>query len=79
MSNLLSEVHPELIGEWSDKNLPLTPDKITFASQMPQVAAEWSEKNYPLMPNQVTVFANRRFTPIYATESTIILRMSASG
>lgn len=32
MSNLLSEVHPELIGEWSDKNLPLTPDKITFGS-----------------------------------------------
>ena len=32
MSNLLSEVHPELISEWSDKNLPLTPDKITFGS-----------------------------------------------
>ena len=31
MSNILSEVHPELIAEWSDKNLPLTPDKITFA------------------------------------------------
>lgn len=32
MSNLLSEVHPELIAEWSEKNLPLTPDKITFGS-----------------------------------------------
>ena len=32
MSNLLSEVHPELIAEWSDKNLPLTPDKVTFGS-----------------------------------------------
>ncbi len=32
MSNLLSEVHPELIAEWSDKNLSLTPDKITFGS-----------------------------------------------
>lgn len=32
MSNLLSEVHPELIAEWSDKNLPLTPDKITYGS-----------------------------------------------
>lgn len=32
MSNLLSEVHPELISEWSDKNLPLTSDKITFGS-----------------------------------------------
>ena len=26
MSNILSEVHPELVAEWSDKNLPLTPD-----------------------------------------------------
>ena len=26
MGNLLSEVHPELVAEWSDKNLPLTPD-----------------------------------------------------
>ncbi|MEJ8734339.1 hypothetical protein DWX08_13165 [Ruminococcus sp. AF18-22] len=32
MRNLLSEVHPELIREWSDKNLPLTPDKVTFGS-----------------------------------------------
>ena len=29
MSNILSEVHPELVAEWSDKNLPLTPDRIT--------------------------------------------------
>ncbi len=27
MSNLLSEVHPELVAEWSERNLPLTPDK----------------------------------------------------
>ena len=32
MRNLLSEVHPELVCEWSEKNLPLTPDKITFGS-----------------------------------------------
>lgn len=32
MSNILSEVHPELIAEWSDKNLPLTPDRITYGS-----------------------------------------------
>lgn len=32
MSNLLSEVHPELVAEWSEKNLPLTPDKITYGS-----------------------------------------------
>ena len=28
MSNSLASVHPELISEWSEKNLPLTPDKI---------------------------------------------------
>ena len=32
MSNCLSSVHPELIVEWSKKNLPLTPDDITFGS-----------------------------------------------
>ena len=29
MNNSLAEVHPELITEWSEKNLPLTPDDIT--------------------------------------------------
>ena len=32
MSNSLVEVHPELVAEWSEKNLPLTPDSITFGS-----------------------------------------------
>ena len=32
MSNSLAAVHPELIVEWSDRNLPLTPDSITFGS-----------------------------------------------
>lgn len=32
MSNSLASVHPELISEWSEKNLPLTPDKITYLS-----------------------------------------------
>ncbi len=32
MSNSLAKVHPELISQWSDKNLPLTPDKITYGS-----------------------------------------------
>lgn len=26
MSNSLASVHPELIPEWSERNLPLTPD-----------------------------------------------------
>lgn len=32
MGNSLAAVHPELIAEWSEKNLPLTPDSITFGS-----------------------------------------------
>ena len=32
MNNSLAEVHPELISEWSEKNLPLTPNDITFGS-----------------------------------------------
>lgn len=32
MSNSLSAVHLELIAEWSDRHLPLPPDKITFGS-----------------------------------------------
>ena len=32
MSNSLSAVHPELVAEWSDRNLPLTQDSITFGS-----------------------------------------------
>ena len=30
MTGSLASVHPELIPEWSEKNLPLTPDKITL-------------------------------------------------
>lgn len=32
MSNSLAAMRPELVREWSDKNLPLTPDKITYGS-----------------------------------------------
>ena len=32
MNNSLAEVHPELASEWSEKNLTLTPDNITFGS-----------------------------------------------
>ncbi len=32
INNSLAEVHPELVSEWSEKNLPLTPDDITFGS-----------------------------------------------
>lgn len=32
MSNSLAVMRPELVREWSDKNLPLMPDKITYGS-----------------------------------------------
>ena len=32
MNNSLAEVHPGLVSEWSEKNLTLTPDDITFGS-----------------------------------------------
>lgn len=32
MNNSLAEVHTELVSEWSEKNIPLTPDDITFGS-----------------------------------------------
>ena len=32
MNNSLAEVHPELVSEWSEKNLLLTPEDITFGS-----------------------------------------------
>ena len=32
MSNSLASMHPELVPEWSERNLPLTPDKITYGS-----------------------------------------------
>lgn len=32
MSNTLAAMRPELIAEWSEKNHPLTPDKITYGS-----------------------------------------------
>ena len=32
MSNSLATVHPELVAECSEKNLPLTRDSITFGS-----------------------------------------------
>ena len=32
LNNSLAEVQPELISEWSEKNLLLTPDNITLGS-----------------------------------------------
>ena len=34
MNNSLAEVRPELVPEWSEKNLPLKPDEITFGGEV---------------------------------------------
>ena len=41
MNNSLAEVHPELVSEWSEKNLPLTPDDITFGSNKKVYSVNW--------------------------------------
>ena len=33
MNNSLAEVHPELVSEWSEKNLPWKPDEIKAKSR----------------------------------------------
>ena len=33
MNNSLTEVHPELVSEWSEKNLPLKPDEVNAKSR----------------------------------------------
>ena len=42
MNNSLAEVRPELVPEWSEKNLPLKPDEITFGySYQEDSSSEW--------------------------------------
>ena len=33
MNNSLTEVHPEFVSEWSEKNLPLKPDEVNAKSR----------------------------------------------
>ena len=33
MNNSLAEVHPELVSEWSEKNMPLKPDEVNAKSR----------------------------------------------
>ena len=32
MENSFANKHPELVSEWSEKNLPLTADRVTYGS-----------------------------------------------
>ena len=43
MNNSLAEVRPELVPEWSEKNLPLKPDEITF-NEMADIVRLYSKK-----------------------------------
>lgn len=71
MSNSLSAVHPELIVEWSDRNLPLTPDSVTFGSnkkvwwkyagcvngaQWFKDRGQWADHNYEPAPGTIIFF-----------------------
>ncbi len=49
MNNSLAEVHPELISEWSEKNLPLTPDDITFGSNKKSVVEGTRKRSFSLI------------------------------
>lgn len=33
MDNSFASVHPELVGEWSDRNLPIEPDQVSYGSK----------------------------------------------
>ena len=53
MNNSLAEVHPELVSEWSEKNLTLTPDDITFGSNKKvwwrgACGHEWQARRKPM-------------------------------
>ena len=61
MSNSLSAVHPELIVEWSDRNLPLTPDSVTFGSNKKVWCARHWSITTSISGNGQTVTADSRF------------------
>ncbi len=70
MKNSLAAMHPEIADEWSEKNLPLTPDKVTYDSNRqvwwkgatlePELALEWSDKNKILKPTTVGTGSHKK-------------------
>lgn len=71
MSNSLAAMRPELVREWSDKNLPLTPDKITYGSNKivwwkGKCGHEWqtsikARSNASLACNTMKIISSRYF------------------
>ena len=52
MNNSLAEVRPELVSEWSEKNLPLKPDEITFGSNK----KVWNKLNLSI--EEASIYSN---------------------
>lgn len=64
MNNSLAEVHPELITEWSEKNLPLTPDDITFGSNKKYGGKVLADTNGKQALRLVLMKKNARYVPV---------------
>lgn len=64
MNNSLAEVHPELITEWSEKNLPLTPDDITFGSNKKYGGKVLADTNGRQALRLVLMEKNARYVPV---------------
>ena len=64
MNNSLAEVHPELITEWSEKNLPLTPDDITFVQIKKYGGKVLADTNGKQALRLVLMKKNARYVPV---------------
>ena len=63
MNNSLAEVHPELVSEWSEKNLTLTPDDITFGSNKSMVERCLRSRMADKLLRLVLMEKNARYVP----------------
>ena len=64
MNNSLAEVHPELVSEWSEKNLPLKPDDITFGSNKKYGGEVLAVTNGRQALRLVLMEKNARYVPV---------------
>lgn len=64
MNNSLAEVRPELVSEWSEKNLPLTPDNITFGSNKKYGGKVLAVTNGRQALRLVLMEKNARYVPV---------------
>ena len=64
MNNSLAEVRPELVSEWSEKNLPLTPDDITFGSNKKYGGKVLAVTNGRQALRLVLMEKNARYVPV---------------